>query len=282
MIDLGLDEHSKWVKLWNTRAICHSSFPKDYMTDDAHQKSDFAKWFHACKAEDWLHLVDFESISTVQKTMHDEAQGLAKKIQNGERIKEKDYYTFVNCESSFSHQLQRLKDKIARLQISFDPLTGIFNRQAMMPILLQEQAYVQRDEKQCSLAMADLDFFKHINDTHGHANGDIVLKKIAGYLKTNLRPYDALFRYGGEEFLFCLPNTDLFQGKALLDRLRSDLENLPIKLSNKKNINISISMGIARMLPDISVEDSIIRADDALYEAKNRGRNQVIVWEEKE
>ena len=116
--------------------------------------------------------------------------------------------------------------------------------------------------------MADLDFFKHINDTHGHANGDIVLKRIVEYMKGNLRPYDALFRYGGEEFLFCLPNTDALQGKGLLDRIRSDLENLPIKLSNNKIISITISMGITCLNPEIGIEDSIIRADEALYEAK--------------
>ncbi len=279
-IELGLDEHSKWVKLWNTRAICHTSFPPSYLTETSHQECDFAKWFHSCQAEEWLHQVDFESISSVHRTMHEEARELAVKIQKGQRIKEEDYYTFVNSEWSFSQQLQRLKDKITRLQISFDPLTGIFNRQAMMPILLQEQAYVQRDGKVCCLAMADLDFFKNINDTYGHANGDIVLRRVADYLKSNLRPYDALFRYGGEEFLFCLPNTDYFTGKTLLDRLRSEIHGLPITLGNDEVIHISISLGIAQMQPGISSEDVVIRADEALYEAKNKGRNQVIAWED--
>ncbi len=279
-IESGLDEHSKWVKLWNTRAICHTSFPPSYLTQTSHQECDFAKWFHTCQSENWLHQVDFESISAVHKTMHEEARDLAVRIQEGEKIKEEDYYVFVNSEWSFSHQLQRLKDKIARLQISFDPLTGIFNRQAMMPILLQEQAYVHRGGKDCCLAMADLDFFKHVNDTYGHANGDIVLKRVADYMKSHLRPYDALFRYGGEEFLFCLPNTDYLTGKSLLDRLRVDVKELPITLSNDEAIHITISLGIAQMQPDISTEDTVIRADEALYEAKNRGRNQVVAWEE--
>ena len=279
MLEQGLEEHSKWVQLWNTKAICHLNFPEDYLDVESYQDCEFAKWFDSCKGKEWLHQVDYDSITASHKTMHQEGQHLAKKIQNNEPISEEEYYKFVNSEWSFSHQLQKLKDKITQLQISFDPLTGIFNRQAMMPILLQEQAYVQRDNKQCGLAMADLDHFKRVNDTYGHANGDIVLKSIAGFLRTNLRPYDALFRYGGEEFLFCLPNTEIKTGKCLLDRLRTDLEKMPIKLSNNEVITMTISMGITQLKSNTTVEDCIIRADDALYEAKNQGRNHVVAWE---
>ncbi|MBU2510338.1 diguanylate cyclase [bacterium] len=278
MIELGLEEHSKWIKLWNSKAICQLPLPDSYLDKKAYQDCDFAKWFDRCSKENWLHQVDFESISSVHKSMHEEARKLSDQIHKGETISEEDYYKFVNFEWSFSHQLQKLKDKIARLQISFDPLTGIFNRQALMPILMQEKAYIERDGKQCCLAMADLDFFKNVNDTHGHANGDVVLQKVAGFLRNNLRPYDALFRYGGEEFLFCLPNADTDSGKRLLDRLRMDIEKMPIKVANDTVISITLSMGITQMLPKISIEDSIVQADEALYEAKNKGRNRIMVY----
>ncbi len=278
MIELGLEEHSKWIKLWNSKAICQLPFPGSYLKKTAHQDCEFAKWFEGCSEESWLHQIDYESISTVHKSMHEEAIKLSDQVQEGISISEEDYYKFVNLEWSFSHQLQKLKDKIARLQISFDPLTGIFNRQALMPILMQEKAYIERDGKQCCLAMADLDFFKKVNDTYGHANGDIVLQKVAGFLRSNLRPYDALFRYGGEEFLFCLPNADADCGKRLLDRLRMDIEKMPIKVASDTVISITLSMGIAQMSPKISIEDSIVQADEALYEAKNRGRNRIVVY----
>ncbi len=279
MLEQGLEEHSKWMQLWNSKAICHLNFPKNYLDKEAHQECEFAKWFQSCKGKEWLHQVDYDSITTSHKAMHFEGQHLAEMIQNNKPVSEEDYYKFVNSEWSFANQLQKLKDKITRLQISFDPLTGVFNRQAMMPVLLQEQAYVQRDNKQCGLAMADLDKFKRINDTYGHANGDIVLKCVADFLRTNLRPYDALFRYGGEEFLFCLPSADIETGISLLDRIRMELEQLPIKLSSNEIITTTISMGITQLQSNSSVEDCIIKADEALYEAKNRGRNQVVAWE---
>lgn len=191
------------------------------------------------------------------------------------KIDEQDYYRFMNSEWNFSHQLQALKDKISRLQISFDPLTGIFNRQAMMPILLQEHAYLVRDKKVCCVAMADLDHFKKVNDTHGHPAGDLVLKAVASFFRTNLRPYDALFRYGGEEFLFCLPNTDIKSASSLLNRLRLDLEKRPIKIKEDKVVTISISIGITQMLIDKPVDEAIDNADAALYEAKKAGRNRI-------
>ncbi|NQU65275.1 MAG: diguanylate cyclase [SAR324 cluster bacterium] len=219
--------------------------------------------------------MDYDSISAVHKTLHEEAAILSRKIMSQKKIDEQDYYRFMNSEWNFSHQLQALKDKISRLQISFDPLTGIFNRQAMMPILLQEHAYLVRDKKVCCVAMADLDHFKKVNDTHGHPAGDLVLKAVASFFRTNLRPYDALFRYGGEEFLFCLPNTDIKSASSLLNRLRLDLEKRPIKIKEDKVVTISISIGITQMLIDKPVDEAIDNADAALYEAKKAGRNRI-------
>lgn len=276
-IEQGIEEHSKWIKLWNSKAICQLPFPEGYLEDKSYEKCEFAKWFYSCKNEQWLHEMDYDSITSVHRMMHEEAKTLAEKIQDDGKIDEETYYRFVNYDWGFTHQLYKLKDKISRLQISFDPLTKIFNRQAMMPILLQEKAYIERDGKQCCLAMADLDYFKKVNDTHGHANGDQVLRKVAGFFRSNLRPYDALFRYGGEEFLFCLPNADIEAGRRLLDRLRVELEKLPIKISTNDIINITVSIGVTRMVFNRSVEETIEMADHALYEAKNAGRNCVIV-----
>lgn len=274
-LEHGLDEHSQWMKLWHSRAICNLPFPEDYTSDDGHINREFSSWFHGQQASEWLHQLDYENIAACQKTMQAEAAILSRMIMAGESVEEQDYHRFMNAEWNFTSQLLKLKDKISRLQISFDPLTGIFNRQAMMPILLQEHAYVVRDSKVCCLAMADLDHFKQVNDTHGHPAGDQVLKTVADFFRTNLRPYDAMFRYGGEEFLFCLPNTDIKTGAKLLNRLRLDLHNKPIRIKENEVVNISISIGITRMEPEIPVDQTIDHADAALYQAKKDGRNRI-------
>jgi len=274
-IEQSLEEQSQWVKHWHSKAICNQPFPESYLDTDAYKKCDFSRWFQSQESAEWLHQLDYDSITTVHNTMHEEAVILSQKIMTKEKVNEKDYYRFMNSEWNFSHQLQALKDKISRLQISFDPLTGIFNRQAMMPILLQEHAYVVRDDKACCLAMADLDHFKKVNDTHGHPAGDKVLKAVASFFRTNLRPYDALFRYGGEEFLFCLPNTDIKSGSKLLNRLRIELKKCPIQIKEDLVVSVSISIGIMQMDAEQQVDDAIDNADTALYKAKKDGRNRV-------
>ncbi len=278
-IEQSLEEHAQWVKLWHSKAICDHPFPDIYLDPDAYNNCEFSEWFKSQQSAAWLHQLDYDSITTVHNTMHDEAVILSKKIMSKDAITEKDYYRFMNSEWNFSHQLQALKDKISRLRISFDPLTGLFNRQAMMPILLQEHAYVGRDQKACCLAMADLDHFKKVNDTHGHPAGDKVLKTVAGFFRTNLRPYDALFRYGGEEFLFCLPNTDIKSGSKLLNRLRIDLNKCPIQIKEDQVVTVSISIGIMQMKADQPVDEAIDNADAALYEAKKGGRNRVAEYQ---
>lgn len=180
-IEQGLDEHTQWVKLWHSKAICNQPFPEDFLNEAGHQNCEFSVWFESQRDLEWLHQLEYDNISAVHKTMHKEAVILSRKIMESEIVDEQDYYRFMNADSNFFAQLTNLKDKVSRLQISFDPLTGIFNRQAMMPILLQEHAYVVRDHKACCLAMADLDHFKKVNDTHGHPAGDLVLKAVVDF-----------------------------------------------------------------------------------------------------
>ncbi len=97
----------------------------------------------------------------------------------------------------------------------------------MLTKLREEQELVKREVRGCAVAMMDLDQFKAVNDQYGHAVGDVVLVGFARYIMAHLRPYDRLFRYGGEEFLICLPDTNLEAGHEMIDRLREELGSLP-------------------------------------------------------
>ena len=100
----------------------------------------------------------------------------------------------------------------------------------------------------------DLDFFKSVNDKYGHLIGDKVLISFAQYVMTHLRPYDKVFRYGGEEFLICLPDIDLQKGHGLVDRLRQELGSLPIETEDKQVFHVTVSCGLTLLDPDLSVE----------------------------
>jgi len=125
--------------------------------------------------------------------------------------------------------------------------------------------------------MLDIDFFKSINDTHGHAIGDKVLKTMANIIKKQLREYDIASRYGGEEFCILLPQTKIEEASIVAQRLRAAVESTQINIDEDKNINITISIGLSQLREKDKAEDLYKRADKALYDAKNRGRNRVVV-----
>lgn len=162
---------------------------------------------------------------------------------------------------------------------TLDALTNLNNRRQFETRLSQEIAIAKRQNNPLCAMMIDIDFFKGVNDTHGHAAGDEVLRTVAGIIKEHLRESDIPSRYGGEEFAVLLPFTKLEEAKIVGERLRKAVEiaSIPINQDNEnaKNINVTISMGLAEFDFAESGEVLFERADQALYDAKKNGRNQV-------
>jgi diguanylate cyclase len=145
--------------------------------------------------------------------------------------------------------------------------------------LREQHALVRRGLQECSLAMVDIDFFKAVNDTHGHAMGDAVLRSVAQYLQANIRPYDQLYRYGGEEFLLCLPETSVAAAVGLTERLRAGVAAQSIGNSTDgPGIRVTASFGVAALDGSLPVEKAIERADQAMYGAKSAGRDRVEIF----
>ena len=159
---------------------------------------------------------------------------------------------------------------------TLDALTNLNNRRQFEVRLKQEIATTKRQKNPLCAMMIDIDFFKKVNDTYGHASGDAVLRTVASIIKEHLRESDIPSRYGGEEFAVLLPYTHIEEAKIVGERLRKAVEETPIPI-DKKNINVTISMGLAEFSPQETGEELFKRADSALYEAKEGGRNRVCV-----
>jgi diguanylate cyclase (GGDEF)-like protein len=160
-----------------------------------------------------------------------------------------------------------------------DPLTGLFNRRYFFSTMEKELVRNLRNRHCIALIMLDLDHFKNINDTHGHRVGDMVLQEIAGKIRDTVRTTDTPCRYGGEEFAILLPETDYEAAVSIGLRLRQGIEAMDI-LFCEKSISITASIGVAALSEGDFVESDVLveMADQALYEAKEAGRNQVRSW----
>ena len=162
---------------------------------------------------------------------------------------------------------------------TLDALTNLNNRRQFETRLGQEISITKRQNNPLCAMMVDIDFFKNVNDTHGHAAGDEVLRSVAAIIKEHLRESDIPARYGGEEFAVLLPYTHITEAKIVGERLRKAVEETSITINkdtvDEKQINVTISMGLAEYNKVETGEMLFERADKALYEAKKNGRNQV-------
>jgi len=171
-------------------------------------------------------------------------------------------------------KLHRELDRIS-MQARHDTLTGALNRQGLDEALNREVSTVQRKDTPLSVALLDIDNFKKLNDSKGHATGDAALAHLANVARECLRPQDTLARYGGEEFVILLPDTTLDQGIEVMTRLQRELTKR-FFLAGNERILITFSAGVAQLAAGESGADAIRRADQAMYLAKRAGKNRVI------
>lgn len=168
--------------------------------------------------------------------------------------------------------VQRERERATR-----DELTGLHNRRFMLEVMQFEGARARRSGQTLLMAQFDLDHFKAVNDTHGHAAGDQALQVFARVVQENVRESDVLARWGGEEFVLLMGQTDADYASLLLERVRRAVERTPVHLASGAQLRLTVSVGVASLRSDETPLGLLHRVDQALYRAKRQGRNQ-IVW----
>ena len=196
------------------------------------------------------------------------------RIENGER----QAYLLTLREALRGETLIEQNRELSELSET-DQLTGIANRRVFDRTLEQLWREHQHSRTPVALLILDIDHFKRLNDTHGHINGDVCLRKVADRLGKLMQAHQNLARYGGEEFAVLLEGEGAYRAEAVADRLRAELETMPVPLAGTDNkpLRITISIGCATAIPrpDLSPADLFVAADKALYRAKHEGRNRV-------
>lgn len=189
-------------------------------------------------------------------------------------IFEKVRQQYAESAREASRKLIEVNEELQLLS-SRDFLTGIRNRREISSILSREIHRSSRYNTPLSILMLDLDHFKQLNDSFGHATGDAALRETSLKMEKLLRTSDSLGRFGGEEFLIVLPNTDRIAGGLVAERIRTGIESIRLENSQPENISVTASIGLSELHPHDNLELLIQRADRALYKAKENGRNCV-------
>lgn len=195
-----------------------------------------------------------------------------------------DYLSQLSVQASITTQRANSYAQVLRYA-TIDALTGLNNRRQFEIRLKQEVANAKRNAKPLCCIMLDIDYFKQVNDTWGHSAGDYVLKNVAKIIANELREYDIAARYGGEEFCILLPATKIKEAVFVAQRLRTAVEKTEINISEdqilgKDMLNVTVSIGVSEFDDTIDSPTKLYQnADIALYEAKRRGRNRVIVYD---
>lgn len=278
-LDKGISNHEHWISQLHQSLICKNVHPNtDDLCDDAHCRCKFGLWLYSPETAVLQKNTFFRAVVENHQKMHAQARSILQKNEHGEDINENEYCDFTADAIAFKLDVRNLQYNLMTQVCEIDHLTGVWNRYAMQSKLNQEQERMFRSGTSSTICMMDIDFFKSINDNYGHQVGDQVLKTVIGFCSDSLRKYDSIFRYGGEEFLFFLPETDTEEACLIVERLCENLASHPIMLENSESINITASFGIASMNKFDTVENTIQSADHALLYAKSQGRNRVCCW----
>lgn len=276
-LDHAILEHLAWLKAWHRALLCGGD-DACALSAQTSALGRFGTWFLQNRDKGLVNQPAIRALAGLDRRLREHGRALAARAAHNPPLPAADYDAFMDEAARFVAEARRLERAFVAAVADLDPLTGIPNRQAMDRDLQREHARALRTSRPCAIALADIDHFKAINDTFGHAGGDRVLAAVADGFAGGLRPYDAVYRYGGEEFLFCLPEASVHAAILVLQRILDALRGRSIPLGEGNSAHVTCSFGVASVAADCTLEESVARADRALYAAKAAGRARVCAW----
>lgn len=277
-LEVIIAAHLAWFKHINRTLVCASQVNKADLAEDAHLRSPFGQWYYSRESSPLEESLDYQELGTTQQAMHAATRLALLDILDGRRPPPGLYDQCIDLALRLNTTLRRMQLEIIGELLTTDSLTGCATRRGMLVRLREEHERAMRIQRPCCLCLLDFDHFKRVNDEHGHPAGDAVLRQGMKFIAGALRKYDSIYRYGGEEFLICLPGTPIKDAALVVERIREGLERQPIRLADGSLMHVTASFGMAEMQPKLPVEETIANADMALIQAKENGRNRVELW----
>lgn len=275
-LDQAIYNHEQWHKGLLRTLIARLPPESSDLQLDAHHRCRFGQWYYSDETKPLRDHQAFVSLGKAHEQMHHSATHLLQRLADDLVVTPAEIDSFHNTLDRMKLEMLSLRRELADAVQNRDPLTGARNRVDMLSDLREQHALVRRGVQQCAIIVVDLDHFKDVNDRYGHPAGDAVLISISRCLEALVRPYDRIYRYGGEEFLLYMPHTTVDAAVGVAERLRAAVASKEVRVADGgPTLQVTASFGVAPLDADRSVEESIDQADRALYQAKSRGRNRV-------
>jgi len=273
-LDHAIYLHDQWYKNLLRVLVSRVSPEQSDLMPDAHLKCAFGKWYEDHSESFFIESQQLKSLFEAHKKVHSGARHLFQRISNGLVIPVDDWDNFESGRERMRREIWAARHEFAETLKNRDSLTEAQTRTGLLADLRKQHSLVLRGKQTYALAMLDFDHFKRINDSYGHAAGDTVLASTVQCVKSHLRPYDRIYRYGGEEFIICMPSTTLEQAGEMMERLRLAISEQHFEFGD---IQVTASFGVTVLRESQTVKESINCADKAMYEAKSAGRDRVVL-----
>jgi diguanylate cyclase len=277
-INRGVEAHLAWNQRLLRCALLRESPGDEVLRPNAHTLCRFGLWFSSHRHE--LDAFDAElarRINDSHQLMHDAVRRMCEQLLRGEAAAPADLQAYEQEQSTMVLLLNQLREHITQAAEHLDVLTGLPLRHGLDYAFELRRKDARRVQGQLWLAMIDVDRFKAVNDTQGHAVGDLALKHIARRLGDCMRQADALFRFGGEEFLALFVVREPLGVDLLAARLLSTVSAGPLVLPSGTGLPLTVTIGLSRVRADDTLSSATERADHALLLGKAQGRNRFVL-----
>ncbi len=276
-LDAAVEAHMNWTRRILRCAVLRSTPGGDVLDPMAHTLCRFGAWFTANRGEfESLDASAARRVEAVHQSMHDAIRSLCTQVLAGQPGLNDDLDAFEASQAELINLLANFKTLVLSNAVRQDPLTGLPLRYNIENDFALYQKEARRNRSLLYVVMIDVDHFKPINDTYGHQVGDLVLRHIANTLKQGLRGDEPLYRFGGEEFLWLLKCKSAEEARKSARRILASIGTTPVPIDDEETLRLTITMGLALAGEMEDLSSAIKRADMALYEGKQTGRNRYV------
>lgn len=277
-LERALSEQTEWLKNWHLDMMANSTGEPSVSPAQNDNQAPFRRWYYGQVPGMFDDSPVFAALGFSLESMQAQARHLSSSTRQKSPFPVSEYKDFMDSVVSFNELVFKLQRESWNLISRVDELTGLGNEAAMREQIEIERERARRTDQPTCVALADLLSFEPVNSSAGQVSEAEVLIKLAEALEVNLRLYDKIYRYDGEIFLVCLPNTDTEIAGLVVNRLHELITHRPIVLDDNTSVNIDLAFGIAPIDPEESLESTIAHVATALEKAASGESGPVICW----